>query len=186
MNSRKWFLIIVVTFVISSVLWFTFYKQPLNLELKKTRLHFAEVTNKLRVAQRAKQDLELIRQRRERVQDDLTKIENRIIQQDNLVELTAVLQEKAAQNSLEIYDFTPVLESYFSSEGNEKVKALPVMISLRGRYLNIGRFLDDFSRFDYFLIPREIVLEKLNPGDNDVTATVTTSLYTWNGKAADE
>ncbi len=180
MTAQKLFVIMLLLLIVSGVLWFTFLYQPNAVQLKQYQIKLSEINDKLRSVKKAEGDIESMEQRLADVKSELDVIKSRFVDRKNLTQVTEVIKKSSAEYDLKITDFTPVLDSYFENEGNETVKALPIVITMEGRYLNIGRFLENWKNLKFYLIPKEVIIEKLNPESNILTATITTNLYTWN------
>jgi len=179
LKSQKVFLVLVILLVVAVVGWFTFIYQPDTVELKKLQLKLAAMNAKLQTAQVAQKDLDYIEKRLEKAKTDLSAIESRIVDRKNLSAVTEELRKISGNYDLEITDFTPVIDAYFEKDRNDKVRPLPIVMTVTGRFLRVGEFIESWDNLDFYLVPREIIVEKLDPASNVLTATITTNLYTW-------
>lgn len=167
-------------FVVAGVLWYVFVYQPLTLEASQLRLKLNAADNKLNNAQKAKQDLSGVEIRLKESQAELQNVKQKILDRDELGMVANELRSSARKFNIRINDFTPVLSAYFASTGNAKVKPLPIEITVTGRYLNIGRFIDNLKKMQFFLIPENIQMKKAGRYSNDIETKISCSLYTWN------
>jgi len=179
-STQRLFLILSSALIATSIGWYLFIYKPIQINIQQTEQEVREISQNLKNARRAEKDLHQLENRLENAKTDLETIKRRIINRKNLTRVTEDLQRVAEEFDLEINDFSPILDSYFETNGNNKIKPLPIVISLTGRYLQIGKFLESLDKLDFYLIPNEFVIEKLNPESNDLTATITCILYTWN------
>ncbi len=180
MSTQRLFLILSLVLILSGIGWYLFIYKPIQINIKQTKLEVHEITQNLKNARKAKNDLHQLESRLETAKADLEAIKQHIVNRKNLTRVTKELQRVAEEYDLEITDFSPILDSYFETTGNEHIKPLPIIIKLTGRYLQIGKFLEALNNLDFYLTPNELVIEKLDPEKNDLTATITCILYTWN------
>lgn len=180
MKAQRIFLIVVTSMVVLLVGWYIFIYQPLKLDISQKQRQLSELNVKINSARRASADLTHIEQRLKQARAELDALKERIVYRRDISEVTKKLSALAVKYNVEITDFSPALDSYFEEKGNEKIKPLPIALTVVGRYLEIGRFVEHFDDLDFFLVPREIVIEKTEAESNDLMATVTSTLYTWN------
>jgi Tfp pilus assembly protein PilO len=102
------------------------------------------------------------------------------VHRENLSELIEKISRRSRDYNLEILDFSPVIDSYFSNSEEGIIKILPLAVTVKGQYLQIGKFIENFDKLDFYLIPQKILIEVLNSEKNILSATVTCNLYTWN------
>ena len=119
MTAQKLFIILILLFITLGVVWYTFIYQPLQLESKQIHLKLAEFNVKLKNARSAKRQLEFIEKRLELCKDNLATEQSRISDRNNLSYVTEELRRVSAKYDLKITDFTPVLDTYFETIGNE-------------------------------------------------------------------
>ena len=177
MSAQRLFIIFLVSFIALGVLWFSFIYSPLQIDETNAKIRFEEVSSKLKYARR---DLGMIENRLDKKKEALADVKTRIVDRKNLSNITEALRNRAQDFKLEITDFTPVLENYFETTGNSQVKPLPLVITVSGRYLQIGKFIESWDNLNFYLTVHEIIVEKLDVHSNELTATITCNLYTWN------
>ena len=95
-------------------------------------------------------------------------------------ETAAELQRFAKTYNLKLMDFSPVLETYFAANPEDKIVSLPIEISVHGTYLDAGKFIENWHQLAFYLIPEEIKIERVDADENQLDVTVMASLYTWN------
>lgn len=180
MSTQRLFIILSSAFLISSIGWYFLIYQPIRVKTGQTEQEVHKMSLNLTKARRAEKDLQHLEIRLKNAQTELEKIKQRFINRKKMVRVTNELQKKAEEYDLIINDFSPILDSYFESSRNHKIKPLPIVINLTGRYLQIGKFLESLDQLDFYLIPNEFTIEKLDPESDDLTATIFCILYTWN------
>ncbi len=180
MQAQKWFIILISIFVVSSVAWYLMFYEPLGSEIQKTENKLSALNQQMRNVRQAERKLDHVEQKLEKSKEELSQIKSRFVNRDNLSYVTKKLREMALKYNLEIEDFSPVLDSYFEESGNDRVKALPIALTVIGRYLDIGKYIQNLEQLDFYLIPMEINIDKKVFEKNDLSATITCNLYTWN------
>lgn len=180
MGALKTFFIIVFLILVLTSAWYFVFYHPIQQEENQVKARIETIAEKLKNAQFAQRDLKAIDQRFAKSKAELEEIKGHIVDRDNLGQVMERLQQASEKFDLEFEDFSPVLESYFQATGNERIKPIPIVVTVKGRYLNIGKFIEYWQKLDFYLKEQEIIIEKLNPKSNDLTANVTCILYTWN------
>lgn len=178
-KAQRIFLALVVLLVFISVGWFILVYQPLQLEIKKKHRELGQLNRQIQNAQNANINLDKIEKEAERAEQELNEIRSKFVNRDDLSRVTENLRKLAQKHHVEITDFSPVLDSYFDDSENESIKPLPIVLTVIGRYLEIGRFVENMKNLDFYLTPREILIEKMDAESNDLEATITCNLYTW-------
>jgi len=178
-KAQRIFLILIIVLVVFSVGWFMLVYQPLQLEIKAKHRQLTQLSQKIHNAQNANINLKNVEKRAENAQKELEEIRQKFVNRDDLSRVTKQLQQLAIRYNVEITDFSPVLDSYFDDSGNESIKPLPIVLTVIGRYLEIGRFIENMKSLNFYLTPQEFLIEKIDPENNDLEATITCNLYTW-------
>ncbi|HFE63208.1 hypothetical protein B1H10_02030 [candidate division KSB1 bacterium 4484_188] len=180
MGALKFFFIIVFLILVITAAWYFVLYRPIQMEEEKVKAQIETITEKLKDAQFAQRDLRAIDQRLAESKTELEEIKAHIVDRDNLAQVMERLQQVSEKFDLEFEDFSPVLESYFQAAGNNRIKPIPIVVTVKGRYLNIGKFIEYWQKLDFYLKEQEAIIEKLNPKSNELTANITCILYTWN------
>lgn len=182
MNSKKTFFIIIGTFLVVAIAWYFLLAVPLSNRASDYEKQLKSIHEKLRGAQRAERQLKTMSRQLEEKTQELEKIKSRFVDRKNLSKVTQSLKKTAEKFDLEVTDFSPVLDVYFNQTETGAVKPLPIAITVVGRYLKIGRFIEQLKDMDYYLIPQDCVIERFDPESNDLLATITCNLYTMDGE----
>ena len=177
MTKKKFFTIFGI-FVLSIFLWYYFIYLPQIDELNQINILLTETSQKVSMARNAQINLEKIRERFEIEQSKLKKERSKFVRRDELGKVTKALRNLAKKHNLKLVDFSPGLKNYFE-EKKAKIVPMPLSITLIGRYIEIGKFIEEWETLPFYLIPRELTLEKVDKYGYDVQAVIETKLYTW-------
>ena len=178
MSKKRFFIKILV--VISLIfIWYYFIYVPQLNTLSKLETSLLEYGNKVHMAQNAKVNLINIRKRYQIVQNRLEEERAKFVRKKDLGTVTKTLQKLAREYNLKLVDFSPGFRDYFEKQ-NEQIIPLPLSITLVGRYLAIGKFIEAWMNLPFYLIPESIILEKLDKNGYDIQAVIEAKLYTWN------
>ncbi|GAB4371669.1 MAG: hypothetical protein Kow0042_14560 [Calditrichia bacterium] len=180
MTVQRIFIALLIIFTLSCVLWYVLVYQPLVGEELQKKKQLAELHNQLKQARVAEKDLEAVQSRFKEKEKELAEVKSRFIDKKDLSRVTDALRKSAERFDLKIVDFTPVLDSYFNDNGKGKIKPLPIMLTVRGRYIQIGKFLEEWHSLDFYLVPYQIFLEKMEANQNTLRASIMSNLYTLN------
>ncbi len=177
MSAQRVFIILFLLLISSIIYWYIFLYYPLTLDLEKAQHELKRLNSQIRNAKRAEKDLQIIEQKLREAENNLRMTKSRFVTQKDLSYVTKVLRKKAQDFDLKIADFIPVLDDYFEDKNNNHINSLPIIIKLRGRYLNIGKFIEKWPDLDFYLIAREISIEKEDSNSNELIATITADLF---------
>ena len=111
--------------------------------------------------------------------EELKKINDRFIKKDQLSTITVKIRNITRDSNLKLLDFTPLFKIYFADTTSAPVKALPFSITVKGKFLDIGRFVENWKNLDFYMKPEEIVVDKLLSNSNELEANITGRLYAW-------
>ena len=178
--ERKIFIGLLSLVVVLFVSWYIFIDYANTNELKKINQEMAIIKAKLQNARHAQADYTNIQKKYEEDQKRLIQERTRFVSKNELSDVTHKLKKFAGQYNLKLMDFSPALATYFATDPNDKIVSLPIEISVYGGYLDAGKFMEDWYKLPFYLIPEEINIERVEPEGNELVTTFTASLYTWN------
>jgi len=136
---------------------------------------------KLNSAKKAQLDLSSIQKRLTEEQFELENVKKRFLKKNELEKATAQTDALAKQFNLKLKEFSPVLESYLASSGqNKKIQGYPLVITVEGRYVNIGKFIDNWENLPFYMTPYELKIKRVEEGRNELQAMISGTLYAFN------
>ena len=178
--SNKNIFIALFSVLITLVLVFQFLiylpkddeKEQLKADLKLT-------ANKFNTAKLAEKDLENIRLKLHEQEKKLEAIKGKFIYKNQLRDITGRMQQITKGYNLRIADFTPELQSSFSDTSTVSAGPLPFSITVSGKYMDIGKYLESWSDLEFYIMHEEIFIRKKNPKQNILEAEIIGNLYAW-------
>ena len=171
---------ILLSLVVGTVLWYVFIYVPLSGEINTSKILLAGLNQKLKSVRQAESELKNVEDRLTNVKNDLEVVKAHFVHRKNLADIMGKVRSVSDNFDLDIIDFSPVIDSFFNNNQNGIIKILPIAVTVKGRYIQIGKFVENFDKLDFYLTPQKIIIEKKNVESNDLTATITCNLYTWN------
>ena len=81
---------------------------------------------------------------------------------------------------MRLMDFSPAFDSYFSNSKYDRIIALPIELGVEGKYLDVGRFIENWDQLPFYLVADELSIERTEYDPRVLKAQVKSLLYTWN------
>jgi Tfp pilus assembly protein PilO len=179
-NYQRIFLGLMMALLFFSTIWFVFIFQPVKNELNRYDLEVSQLKQDLFRARKVQISLSDLNKQLANSQQELADIKQKFIHRNELSKVAGILHEEAPQYNIKINEFSPQLDSYFENSNQAALKPISIVVNLEGSYKNIGRFLESMDRLNFFFIPQDIVLEKISPNSETISATVVNEIYMWN------
>ncbi len=178
MSKRRFFVTLGI-YIVLVFLWYGFIYVPQTERLNQINIELNNIAQKVMMARNAQINLDMMKKRFEEEQKRLEQEQSKFIKRDELGKVTKALSQLANRYNLKLVDFSPGLKNYFEvKEG--RIVPLPLSITLIGRYVQIGKFIEEWNSLPFYLIPQELTLERLDKNGYDLQAVIETKLYTWN------
>ncbi len=178
-TSKKIFAVILITMVACCGGFWTFVYNPQQKQYLALQQDLEKTIERYDKASRAQQDLDNIRQRLERESASLFALEGRFIDKGDLSIVTEKMRDLSRKHNLQLVDFTPAFSAFFADTSQSEVKALPFSITVKGHYLNIGRFIESWSQQDFYIVAEEAYVGKSDRRGRDLEADISGRLYAW-------
>lgn len=180
MLRKKFSYILSVLLIAILVMWFIFFYYPKSIEIDKIKFQIREMRNDLASASQANVDIEKIENRLLEEQKAFEEARSRFVERDDLAKVSRKIDEFARGYNLRMTDFAPVFEDYFADTSKNVIKVLPLAITVRGKYMDIGKFIENWGSLPFYLEPKGILIERFTQTSNDLKATISSQLYSWN------
>ena len=179
MLNRNIFIGIILCCALIISGFFVFIYNPKEEEQENIKQALLDTENKFNAAKRAVNDLNKIKLTLAEQQENLNSVKRRFIRNEELSSITVKIRNFTRSNNLKLVDFTPLFKNYFADTSTAEVKALPFSITVEGRFLDIGRFVEGWENLDFYMVPDEITARTSLSRSNLLEATVTGNLYAW-------
>ncbi|KAA3617283.1 MAG: hypothetical protein D8M58_03145 [Calditrichaeota bacterium] len=179
MSAKNIFIVLVLSLATVVVAFNFAIYNPAEEERLLLQKQLNKTVQKFKNASRAKKDLENIRERIDIENDRLSEIKKKFIEKNDLSNITLQIRERTNQHHLKLLEFTPVFKFYFADTSKSPVKSLPFSVIVTGKFIDIGKFVESWNDFDFYIIPEEIQIEKLNNKSNNLEAMIVGRFYAW-------
>lgn len=181
MSNRNILIILILVLVLSTVGYALFFKGGFDAELAEVEMQLKETRDKFNKASKAQRDLERITSLKEQRIEELEKVKERVINRNQFSQIPQLFKELTRKHNLKLVDFTPMFDLYQADTSTAAIKAMPFTITVEGKYLNIGTFLEDWPTFKYYLVSDGILAHKNRRDKTDKLAVdIVGRLYAWN------
>lgn len=180
MLSKKFSIFLSVVLLGGLILWYVFLYYPKKVEIDKVKFGITKIQSDLASANQANFDFDNIEAKLAEEEKRLEVVKTRFVEKNDLAKVSKEVKNFASRHELKLTDFAPVFEDYFADTANSEIKGLPLTIIVRGRYLNVGQFIENWKDLPFYLQPTEIAIQRYLPTKNDVEATISSKLYSWN------
>ncbi len=179
MTSKNIFLILLLGFV-AIVFAFNFViYSPIEQEQELLEKQLLETKNKFNNANHAKLDLKNIREKLANENNKLEDIKQKFITKSELSSITFKMRDRTREFNLKLIDFTPVFKFYFADTSKTPVKALPFSVTVSGKFVDIGKFIESWNSFNFYVVPDELEIVKMNNKTNKLEAIIVGRFYAW-------
>jgi Tfp pilus assembly protein PilO len=179
MSSKNVFIILLFGFIASAFAFNYGLYRPIETEQEAIENQLRRTIKKFNTARHAKRDLEHTREMLFHEKEILADIQSKFIKKGDLSSITFQMRDKTREYKLLLIDFTPVFKYYLADTSNSPVKPLPFSITVSGKFLDIGKFIESWEKFDFYIIPDEIHLSKFSSKTNKLEATIVGRFYAW-------
>lgn len=179
MSSKNIFIILIVASVAILIgLNYGFYI-PVEEEKEQVQKALRETINKFNTANRAMHELENIRAKLEKENQNLEQVKSKFIKKSELSTITFQMRDKTREHNLRLIDFTPAFKFYFADTSKVPVKALPFSVTVSGNFINIGKFIESWQNFNFYILPEEVQIAKMTNKSNNLEAIIAGRFYAW-------
>jgi Tfp pilus assembly protein PilO len=179
MSTKNIFVLLLISFAVSLLVFNYAIYDPAEQEKELLQKQLLETENKFNNANHAKLELENIREKLNLENEKLEKIKLKFITKNELSSITFQMRDRTKKHKLKLIGFTPIFEQYFADTSKALVKALPFSITLSGKFIDIGKFIESWANFNFYIVPDEIHLVKMNNKTNNLEAVIVGRFYAW-------
>jgi len=179
MSSKQLFLVLIFVFVALVAAFQILIYNPKIDDRDQLKENIKQTASKFKDAKLAEKDLESIHFKLENEQENLEEIKDKFIIKNQLSDISLRMKEITSDYNLKLIDFTPAFQNYFSDTSKAPIKQLPFSITVSGKYLDIGKYLESWNQLEFYIIYKNISIEKKNPKSNIVESDITGLLYAW-------
>ncbi|OYD15297.1 hypothetical protein CH330_06105 [candidate division WOR-3 bacterium JGI_Cruoil_03_51_56] len=178
--ERRILLIGLVVFILLGLFaWFVLY-QPRLQSRHRSVAKIANLTKELKATRERVKGIGRLRQRLVGLEEAKTAFEARIIPRSGMLTMLQRLAKLAQDKKVRFLEISPPgLDTLLQEETVSKpVRAVPFYVTVQGRYVDVGRYVESLGRFPYFVrVPdfEIIAREDIRP---EVEVKLLVDLYT--------
>lgn len=180
MKEKKLFVVLVSILVVGVASWYIFMNRPAEKKLENVNEKLSTIVQKVKTAKRAKRNIDNVQDRYELIQKKLEKQKSKFIRRNELSRVTSRMDEMAKDFNLKLVDFAPALENYFARDQAAVIVTLPLVVTVEGNYIDIGRYLENWYKLPFYITTEEIELAGKNENQTTLESKISAKLYTWN------
>ncbi|MGQ9707742.1 MAG: type 4a pilus biogenesis protein PilO [bacterium] len=151
--ERRVILIGLAIYVVLGIaVWFLLY-QPRITARQKTAKEIAELQKELGEIKARIAEMPKLRQHKEQLESEISGIWARVVPRSQMLGLFRQLAQEAERKRVHFLEVVPPgLDTLLQEEGPAaQVRPVPFLVTVQGRYLDIGRYVEDLSRYPYFV-----------------------------------
>lgn len=170
---------LVIYIVLGVTAWFLLY-QPKIVARQKAAQQIAELQKELdetkaRIAQMSK-----LRQHKEQLEAEISGIWARVVPRSEMLGLFRQLAQEAEQKRVHFLEIIPPgLDTLLQEEGpSAQVRAVPFLVTVQGRYLDIGRYVENLNYYPYFVMVPDFDINARADIRPEVEAKLLVNIYT--------
>lgn len=178
--ERKILIALIIFIVVGFLGWKIFIDMGQNTKLKEINSSLELSLRKVQSARYAKLNIDLMQKKYQIEKKNLAKKQARFIKKNDMSQVAKELRIFAEKYDLKLMDFAPLLDTYFSEMKSGRIVTLPINIAIHGRYLQIGKFIENWPQLPFYLIADEIEINRLEKNRNLLRAEIKAKLYAWN------
>lgn len=178
--EKRMLIILIIILILGYIGWSIFWDSKQEAKLREVTTELNTSTSKVQAARFAKLNLDQMQKKYAVEKENLSQKQSRFINKNEMSVVAKKLKIFAREYNLKLMDFAPVLDTYFSEMQTGKIVVLPINIALHGKYLDIGKFVEDWPQLPFYLIADEIELVRVVENQTMLRAEIKSKLYAWN------
>lgn len=152
-------IILGVLFLVLIGAWAGVVLLPSKAELAKLSLRYEDLRLKER-SRVSQMDIQILKGRVDSLDQQLAAGLKRIYPGDQLLDLGRNIDQLGRQYGLKLLAITPDYRSLHLFRQTNQISDLPVNLIFEGQFEQLGRFLDNSSRFPFTLLVHEVSVDK--------------------------
>lgn len=160
-NFLKKYLIGAGVLIFLIVFWFFFYFKPMQQQIDKYTRDVNQWMLKIKMASVSKDAILKLERNIDSLKVQIGEIESRIFHLDQMQEVADNLIRYARDHHLRVQTMVPNYDVLFPVEdnGENPLVKVPLEMRMTGRFISVGRFLEDVDQLPFIYSPDEVFLE---------------------------
>ncbi len=151
-ERRAVFIGIVIYILLGVGFWFLLYQPRINAR-EKAMAEVRELQKQIEETKARIAQMPQLRAKKERLEAEISGIWERVVPRSEMLGLFRQLAQEAERERVRFLEISPPgLDTLLEEEGpSAQVRPVPFMVTVQGRYLDIGRFVEKLAHYPYFV-----------------------------------
>ncbi len=169
---------LIVYVVLGVAAWFLLY-QPRIKARQKAAAEIAELRKELDETKARIAQLPKLRQRKEQLELEIQDIWSRVVPRSEMLSLFRRISQEAEQRRVHFLEIVPPgLDTLLQEESpSAQVRPVPFMVTVQGRYLDIGRYIASLNSYPYFVRVPDFEINARDDIRPEVEAKLLVNIY---------
>ena len=143
---------LAVYVVLGVAAWFLLYQPRINARNKAAK-EIAELRKELDDTKARIAQMPRLRQKKAQLEQEIGDIWARVVPRSEMLGLFRRISQEAERERVHFLEIVPPgLDTLLQEEGpTAQVRPVPFFVTVQGRYLDIGRYVEELARYQYFV-----------------------------------
>ncbi|MBM3314905.1 hypothetical protein FJY71_03565 [candidate division WOR-3 bacterium] len=179
LSERRVVIIGLVVYALLGVAALLLLYQPRFKARQKASVQVAELRQQLRETQERVKQTPQLRQRKARIEAEITDMWARIVPRSEMLLMLRRLSDEARRGRLNFLSILPPgLDTLLQEENaGNAVRPIPFTVMVQGRYLDLGRYIEGLADFPYFVRVPDIEVSGREDIRPEVEAKLLLNIY---------
>lgn len=178
LQRRVVFIGLVVYILLGIAAWFLLY-QPRITARQKAVKEIAELRKQLDETKARIAEMPRLRQKKEQLEQEISDIWARVVPRSEMLGLFRKISQEAERQRVHFMEIVPPgLDTLLQEEGpSAQVRPVPFMVTVQGRYLDIGRYIQSLGGYQYFVRVPDVDINAREDIRPEVEAKMLVNIY---------
>ncbi|NPV14351.1 type 4a pilus biogenesis protein PilO [candidate division WOR-3 bacterium] len=169
---------LVVYIVLGVAAWFLLYQPRINARNKAAK-EIAELRKELDDTKARIAQLPRLRQKKEQLEQEIAGIWARVVPRSEMLGLFRRISKEAEQARVHFLEIVPPgLDTLLQEEGpTAQVRPVPFLVTVQGRYLDIGRYIQNLNNYQYFVRVPDVDINARDDIRPEIEAKLLVNIY---------
>lgn len=169
---------LIVYIALGVAAWFLLYQPRINARRKAAK-EIAELRKELEETRSRIAQLPRLRVKKEQLEQEIGDIWSRIVPRSEMLGLLRRISREAEGRRVHFLEIIPPgLDTLLQVEGpTVQVRPVPFLVTVQGRYLDVGRYLQNLGGFQYFVRVPDVDINARDDIRPEVEAKLLLNIY---------
>ncbi|MGQ9678168.1 MAG: type 4a pilus biogenesis protein PilO [bacterium] len=169
---------LIVYIVLGLAAWFLLYQPRINARRKAAK-EIAELRKELEETRARIAQMPRLRVKKEQLEQEIGDIWARVVPRSEMLGLFRRISREAENKRVHFLEIVPPgLDTLLQEEGpSAQVRPVPFLVTVQGRYLDIGRYLQELGNYQYFVRVPDVDINARDDIRPEVEAKLLLNIY---------